>query len=194
MHGLLLRPVQGFVRDIYGQEHWLTIASGVGIARANIEPMGRYPDDMAELLITAATAAIGKPRAEFLEDLGTYLVSHPNCETVRRLMRFGGDTFLEFLYSLNDLPARARLAVTDLQLPELDLREHFSGSLTLGVSDGPAGAGDVMVGLLRGMADDYGALVMLQNLGANSGVELIEIRLLDLRFSEGRAFQLAPGR
>ena len=193
MHGLLLRPVQSFVTEIYGPQAWTTLADATDVEGVNIEPMEFYPEDLADQLIAAAAAQLDKPDAEFLEDLGGYLVSHPNCEAVRRLLRFGGDTFLEFLYSLNELPARARLAVTDLTLPELDLREHYSGSLTLTVSGGPAGSGDVLVGMLRALADDYGALVLLENLGANGGVYVIDIRLLDLCYQEGRAFQLVRG-
>lgn len=194
MHGLMLRPVQCFVRDAYGPECWLEIAARAGVAGCDVEPMSRYDRALAARLIEEAAEVLDKPAAEFMEDLGTYLVSHPNCETVRRLLRFGGDTFLEFLYSLTDLPARARLAVSDLELPQIDLKEHFSGSLTLILTGGPPGAGDVAAGLLRAMADDYGALVILENLGANGDAYVIDIQLMDLCYAEGRAFQLAgPG-
>ncbi len=64
-----------------------------------------------------------------LEDLGTYLVSHPNVQGLRRLLRFGGAGFIDFLHSLDELHDRARLAVPDLDLPQLELRDHGSADL-----------------------------------------------------------------
>tara|TARA_B110000211_G_C13924041_1_gene484106 strand:- start:708 stop:842 length:135 start_codon:yes stop_codon:yes gene_type:complete len=40
------------------------------------------------------------------------------------------------------------------------------------------------------MADDYGALVTLEHLGASQGVEMISISLIVTEFSEGRHFDL----
>ncbi len=193
MHGLLLRPVQSFVSEIYGRATWDALADAVGLDGRKIEPMESYPDALAGQLTAAASEQLGKPANELLEDVGVFLISHPKCETVRRLMRFGGDTFLEFLFSLNELPARAQLAVSGLTLPELDLREHFSGALTLTVIGGPQGAGDVLVGMLRALADDYGALVLLENLGTSGETTVIDIHIHDLSYQEGRSFQLAMG-
>jgi hypothetical protein len=127
--------------------------------------------------------------------LGTYLVSHKNVEALRRLLRFGGVTFEEFLHSLDDLPDRARLAVSDLELPKLELREHAPGMYSLNCSSDlqvfGANFGHVMVGLLRAMADDYGALVLLEHQGGQLGSETISINLLESSFAEGRSFLLA---
>ena len=62
-----------------------------------------------------------------------------------------------------------------------------------------------MVGVLRAMADDYGALVFLEHGGSREakstpggpvpasevGPEVVEITLLDVEFHEGRHFELA---
>ena len=82
-----------------------------------------YDDDMTVRVLDALCADLNRPRAEMLEDLGTYLVSHPKMEDLRRLLRFGGVTYVEFLHSLDDLSDRVRLAVSDLCLPTLELRE-----------------------------------------------------------------------
>jgi hypothetical protein len=134
---------------------------------------------------------LGRPVESVLEDLGTYLVSHPNTEAVRRLLRFGGVTFEDFLHSLEDLPERARLALPDLDLPVLELAETNYAEYRLTIDAAFAGTGHVMLGLLRAMADDYGALVLLDWLDGGAGQEIIQIKLLDHRHSTGRAFDLA---
>jgi hypothetical protein len=47
-----------------------------------------------------------------------------------------------------------------------------------------------MMGLLRAMADDYGALVLMDTLANDGGAEVIQIQLLDQRHSKGRQFDL----
>lgn len=125
-----------------------------------------------------------------MEDLGTYLLSHLNTEILRRLLRFGGDTFIEFLHLLDELPDRARLAVSDLVLPELDLRDQTATQYSLACRSPIVGSGHVFIGILRAMADGYGALVMLEHLGASQGVETISISLVASKFATGWRFDL----
>ena len=75
-------------------------------------------------MLDAAARYLDKPRLVALEDIGTYLASHLNVEALRRLLRFGGAHFVDFLYSLDDLHDLARLAVDDLELPTVTLVRH----------------------------------------------------------------------
>ena len=193
MHGLMNRSIECFIRDTYGQTPWRDIAAAAGLAFDRFEALMSYDDDLTYKVIDAAAARLGKPGEVLLEDLGTYLASHPNLEGIRRLLRFGGETFVEFLYSLDDLPDRARLAVSDLVLPALDLRDHSPGMLTLRCAGDYRGFGHVMVGILRAMADDYGDLAVLEHLGHAGGEEMISIQLMETSFSQGRAFDLSAG-
>ncbi len=121
---------------------------------------------------------------------GTYLVSHPSMEGLRRLLRFGGVNYVEFLHSLDDLADRVRLAVSDLTLPILELRELSAMEYQLCCSPGLPGFSSVMVGILRAMADDYGALVMLSHEGQQQDSDVISIMLVESAFAEGRHFDL----
>ena len=47
-----------------------------------------------------------------------------------------------------------------------------------------------VLGILRAMADDYGALVLLEHQGRDRESDVISIRLVDVSFAEGRVFQL----
>jgi hypothetical protein len=111
-------------------------------------------------------------------------------EALRRLLRFGGVNYVEFLHSLDDLPDRARLAVEDLHLPALELQELGGGQFSLICHDGLPGYSSVMMGILRAMADDYGDLVMLDHGGREEDAEVITIALVEQEFAEGRSFDL----
>jgi hypothetical protein len=119
MHGLIYRTLQVFVQDTYGAQQWGDVAALDGLDPPEFEAMLSYDPDLAERLLATSEKVLSLPRDMLLEDIGTYLVSHPNSEGLRRLLRFGGLDFIDFLYSLEDLPDRARLAVPDLVLPDL---------------------------------------------------------------------------
>ncbi|MDA7427960.1 heme NO-binding domain-containing protein [Primorskyibacter aestuariivivens] len=194
MHGLINRAIQCFYRDTYGQGAWAELVRRLDLEFSEFEPMLEYETDVTLRVLDDMAGALEKDRAVVLEDIGTYLVSHPNVEALRRLLRFSGVTFLEFLHSLDDLPDRARLAVEDLELPVLELREHGPNRFTLYCTWDQPGFGHVLVGVLRTMADDYGALVFLDHTGTDHGVETVDITLFEASFAEGRHFDLAADR
>ncbi|MBV1867393.1 MAG: heme NO-binding domain-containing protein, partial [Marinosulfonomonas sp.] len=99
MYGLINRSVQCFIRDTYGPDSWKTIAGLAGLGFENFESLTSYDDELTGTVLSVAAGHLSKTPESFLEDLGTYLVSHPNLEAIRRLLRFGGDSFLEFLQS-----------------------------------------------------------------------------------------------
>ena len=191
MHGLINRTIQSFVSDTYGVSCWRGIAQQADLGFSDFEAMLQYEAAMTEQVLAAAVKVLSKPREVILEDIGTYLVSHPNTEALRRLMRFGGVDFIEFLHSLDDLPDRARLAVPDLDLPALELRDFSSNRFALICSGSVDGFGHVLVGVLRAMADDYGALVILEHEGkALEGGDLIMIHVIQTAYAKGRTFDL----
>ncbi|GAA0310584.1 heme NO-binding domain-containing protein [Rhodovulum strictum] len=194
MHGLVNRALQSFLSDTYGGECWAHVARAAGVDPGGFEAMLTYDDALTEAVLDAAIARLALPREMMLEDLGTYLVSHPDLEPLRRLLRFGGETFLDFLFSLDDLPERARLAVPDLELPELEVVEDAEGSIAIRCRGGWPGTAFILQGLVRAMADDYGALALLDVGEWAPDQATVCISLLDTAFHEGRSFSLAVDR
>ena len=191
MHGLTNSAIECFVRDTYGVDAWHDIVRRANLAEPSFEAMLTYEDAVTDSVIAAAVARLDKPRDAVLEDLGTYLVSHPKTEALRRLLRFGGETYTEFLHSLDELPGRARLAVPDLDLPVLELEDGGEeGVWLLHCRYRLAGYGYVLAGILRALADDYGALVLLDMVEQIEGCETLSIALHDPAFTEGRRFEL----
>jgi hypothetical protein len=192
MLGLINRAFEGFLRDTYGQDTWAQVTGMAGLGFDRFESMLQYDPALTEAVIRAATAVLRRPRDTIMEDVGTYLVSHSNLERLRRLLRFGGVDFIEFLHSMEDLPERGRLALPELELPRLTLIDQGGGVFRLHCKMDIAGVGHVVVGMLRAMADDYGALVLIDyDANLPSGEEVVAIHLLDQRHSSGRDFDLS---
>lgn len=190
MHGLFNKALQRFASDTYGSALWVRVAAAGGLPQPEVEAMMPADQAVTEALLQALAAALDRPREAVLEDVGTYLVSHPASAGIRRLLRFCGAGFEEFLQSLDDLPERARLAVADLDLPALELRQCGADRYCLACEPQLRGFGHVLVGLLRAMADDYGTLATLEHRDAGQGREVVEIALVLTAFTAGRDFDL----
>ncbi|MEL7212750.1 MAG: heme NO-binding domain-containing protein [Pseudomonadota bacterium] len=190
MHGLVNRAIQCFVLDTYGDAAWEDITRRADLGFTAFEAMLQYESALTDAVMDAAVGLLGKSRNELLEDLGTYLVSHPTQGAVRRLLRFSGADFIDFIHSLDDLPDRARLAVPDLGLPRLVLRDHTPSRFSLECHGSVRGFGYVLLGVLRAMADDYGALVLLEHQSTSGTVESLSIDVVEAAFAQGRSFEL----
>lgn len=191
MHGVIIRSFEGFLRQTYGEALWGALMTELDAGIERFEPMFHYADGLAERLVAIASRRLGKSSEALFEDYGTFLVAHPASERVRRLLRFGGADYEDFLGSLEELAGRARLAVPDLDLPALELAEIGVGDYRLRVASPIPGAAAVYRGLLRALADDYGALVMVDAADGDGDAEVVTIRMLAADFAEGRGFALA---
>lgn len=191
MHGLVNRSLERFARDTYGAELWNRVAAESQTGFESFEAMLIYDDAVSLAVIAELSKQLTKPETELLEDVGTYLVSHENMAGIRRLLRFSGNTFIDFLMSLEDLKGRVELALPDLDFPRLRLREHAPGRYNVLCHAPHSMFSHVLVGVLRAMADDYGALVFLNHLGTQAGAEVIAVEVVETEFSDGRAFHLS---
>lgn len=192
MHGLINKALQAFFTDSYGRHFWEDLTRTTDLGVVEFESLLEYPDRLTTLMLDYAETALERPRGEILEDLGTYLVAHGKMSGIRRLLRFCGATYHEFLHSLEELPGRAKLAIFDLELPEITVRERSVGKFTLSCHGGVPGLGHVLAGILRSLADDYGALVMVTIKNeTKTGSCLLEIDLIDISFTDGNSFEFA---
>ncbi|MBZ4021366.1 hypothetical protein CKO11_02675 [Rhodobacter sp. TJ_12] len=191
MLGVVNKSVQAFLSNHHGQHVWREVAERIGIGPEGFEAMLPYEERMTDTLLGAAEAVLDVSREALLEDIGAWLAM---TEPMRRLLRFGGADYWEFLLSLDDLQGRGMMALPDLGLPELTLQSEAQGHFTLIVTGGIRGWGAVMAGLMRAMADDYGALVLIEPVTDRdlpAGEERLTVTLLDMAHAEGRRFDLA---
>lgn len=187
MDALLLRSLQGYVRDTFGLPVWLAICRRSALTTETFEPMLRYDEGLADCVALQAASVLGRPVETVWEDMGTYLVTNPGHEGVRRLLRFGGVSFVDFLQSLEEMPGRARLAMPDLDVPDVQLREIGPDRFIVVCQSRLQGLVRVLVGMLTAMADDYGTLCLIEPDASGE----ITVRVLDSAHATARRFDLA---
>jgi hypothetical protein len=187
MDALLLRSLQGYVRDTFGAPVWQAACRRAELTTETFEPMLRYDPGTADRVAQSSADVLGRPVETIWEDMGTYLVTNPAHEGVRRLLRFGGATFSDFLLSLEEMPGRARLALPDLRFPEMTVVEAGADRFEIRCLSSIRGLPRVLIGIMTAMADDYGTLCLIE---ADQDAR-ISVRILDRRHAEGRRFDLA---
>jgi len=131
--------------------------------------------------LNRAAAHLSKPASEMFEDLGAWIT---RLEPIRRLLRFSGRDFQDFLLRLEELPGRAVLELPALRVPPL-LVEAEDHSVWLIMADPEPSWQHFLMGMIRSMADDYGALCVLSVEGSG-----IRVDICDNQFAEGRRFSL----
>lgn len=182
MHGLINRSIEGFLRDVYGDGAWRDVAEAAQVDPRGFQTLCDSPDAVSQALIGQAAARLEKPEAELLEDLGAWLAG---MESIRRLLRFSGRNFPEFLHRLEELPGRAHMVLPDLGMPALTVTLEEGDWLAIALPEGAEGWGAVIAGLIRAMADDYGALGLILADGRR-----IRVQVPDDAFAAGRDFTL----
>ncbi len=187
MDALMLRSLQSYVLDTFGTSSWQEVCCRADLTVETFEPMLRYDRGTADRIARVAADVLGRSVDTIWEDVGTYLVTSPDREGVRRLLRFGGTSYSDFLHSLEEMPGRARLAMPDLELPEVTLDEVGPDRFELRCQSDLRGLQRVLVGLLTAMADDYGALCLIEP-GPD---DCTSIAVLDMSHAKARHFDLA---
>lgn len=168
MQILLARAISRFLAEQAEEENILSLADGVSPA----------------LMLADAARHLEKSTDDLAEDLGAWLVRQ---EEIWRLLRFCGQDLLDFLLRLEELPDRIRLLSEDMTLPRITLSRSSDGLLWVTFSDPPSVWTALMSGLLRAMADEYGALCVI-----TPHDDGLSIDISDSAFAAARIFHLSP--
>jgi hypothetical protein len=184
MHGLVNRSIEGFLRSSYGPEVWQAVANSAGVDAEGFLTWTTTADQVVTAMLRATAQRLRKPVGECLEDIGAWLTRQ---EEIRRLLRFSGSDYPEFLESLRELPGRIALVIPEMAIPGLTVTCDSSGCYAIYPSRRWAGFLRVTAGVIRGMADDYGALALIS---VQRGRIVVNVALND--YAMQRCFSLAP--
>ena len=194
MHGLMCKAVEGFVKDQHGPAAWAEVRARTGLTIEGFEALRVYDLALAQGVIDATAVVLDRESAALFEDIGHWVCTHPPLEPVRRLIRFTGKTFVNFLYALDEMHDRACMAVPGIDLPRYSLSKDGSGDFEIASTWPAPGGAALLTGMLRAMADDYGTLALIEAGEARfvegTWHERIHVRVVEQAFHEPREFTL----
>lgn len=182
MHGFIIRGIELFLRSRHGDAVWASVCAATGLDRRGTQIMRYYPTDLVQRMVQAAGTVLGMDREELLEDIGGWV---PRLESMRHIMRFSGSSFEDFVLSLDDLHDRARVVLPGLELPKIATQMLGPQQYRLSIVSEAREWYPVLAGLLRGMADDYGVLAMVERNGT-----CLDVQIADESFATGSKFSL----
>ncbi|WP_170125378.1 heme NO-binding domain-containing protein [Jannaschia seohaensis] len=192
---MICKSLEAFLISSHGPDLWERVRRMAGLREPCFETMRCYDDAVFARVLTAAATLLDQPETGVMEDVGTFICTHPPLEAVRRLFRFCGETFRDFLYSLDEIDARARMALPDLTLPSFSLHPVGEDRYEVRSHWSHPGASGVLTGVLRVLASEYGALVLIdegERWPEDGGwSESISVRLFEEHFHEPTAFALS---
>lgn len=195
MHGMICKSLEAFLIASHGPALWDRVRRKAGLRDLRFETMRTYEDAVFARVLGAAAGVLDQSEASVMEDVGTFICTHPPLEAVRRLFRFCGTTFRDFLHSLDEIDARARMALPDLALPSYSLHPLGDDRYEVRSHWSLPGACGVLTGVLRVLASEYGALVVIdegESRPEDGGWrETISLRLYEEHFHEPTAFALS---
>lgn len=117
MLGVVNKAIEAFVCQRYGDKLSADLLIDLSLPGYEFEAMLTYEDGITYDLIDRLAKRQSKMHQDVLEDIGGYLVAEDSQASIRRLLRFVGATFEDFLLSLDDLNDRVALALDILEMP-----------------------------------------------------------------------------
>ena len=198
MLGLICKSLEGFVRDQHGDLQWERIRRAARLPFERFEALRIYDDAVLMDLVAATGGVLDRRQSPLLEDIGHWICTHRPLEPVRRLIRFSGTSFVDLLFSLEEIEDRARIALPNLHLPQFRVELTASDEFVVTSQWMVPGAAAVLTGMLRAMADDYGTLAIIERGGLSQDgdtvIETISVRVIEDTFHEPREFTLGGVR
>lgn len=183
MHGLVNRSIEEYLRAAGGESLWSAVAEACAIDPRGFQAIRHYPDALTHAMLAEGAARLDHSEDEFLEDMGAWLAQ---VEPLRRLLRFSGTSYADFLAGLEQLPGRFEMVVPSFGLPSISVESDADGSgLTIRIGDRRIGWSRLLAGLLRRMADDYGALALISDEQGR-----VRVQVPEHGFAEGRRFDI----
>lgn len=176
MNSLINRAIEEFLRATHSEALVREVAEEATAGRP-AAPGASFGTPVLE----RAAARLSKPLPEMVEDMGGWMT---RVEPIRRLLRFSGRDFRDFLLRLDELPGRTHLVLHELVVPRLQVEADERSVWLVMLQHDPVWQ-HLLVGLIRGMADDYGALCLI-----SVEERSIRVDIWDEQFAEGRCFSL----
>ncbi|WP_245759174.1 heme NO-binding domain-containing protein [Tranquillimonas alkanivorans] len=175
MHGSVNRALQCFLCDVHGGDVWDDVADLAELDEREFELLRIYDDALTTRVLDAAVRRLNLPRPDLLEQVGAYLVSHPSRYRLKHLLRFGSETFEDFLCRIEDLPGRAQLVLPDLGVPAMRVRRAGHTRLILHFLKDPDGFTHLARGALLAVAAEYGRSVDIRRRPLRGGGAVLRL-------------------
>ncbi|MEM6825101.1 MAG: heme NO-binding domain-containing protein [Pseudomonadota bacterium] len=161
MYGMVNQGVQTFITNNYGEDDWLDICHRAGLSDRHFEGVLMYPDDVTYKLVGAISDKYDLSAEKVLQVFGDFWVDFSKATEIGALLRFGGESLLERLDTLNEMHARIKMSMPHLNPPSFEFEEAEDGSYKLHYASDREGLEPMVIGLVEGLGRETGQPVSI---------------------------------
>lgn len=156
MYGMVNQAVKELVLEGHGPDVWSRICKAAGLEEEDFSSLQKYPDEVTFKLVGAASKVLATPAEQILEAFGEYWTDYAKRTSFSRLLRFGGATFAEFVRNLDQMHAKIKFSLPELEPPGFRVTDEADGSFRLHYYSKRQGLAPLVRGMMKGVAKLYG--------------------------------------
>ena len=146
--------------------------------------MTPYDDSLTMALVDAASRVLETPANDLLRGFGRHWIEFTHKTGYGPLMAVSGESVREFLSNLDQMHARIKISMPDLDPPGFDCEARDDGVIEVAYYSSRAGLVPMVVGLLEGLAERFGETITVEHTVAKQNLD--EPDLLEVTVLEGR--------
>ncbi len=159
MYGMVNNAFRRYVIDHQGDAAWNEIVTRADLDTAEFGAMMAYDDSVTLSIFDAMVSESGRDPGELLQDVGRSWVRFAKTTSFAGLLAMAGKDFESLIGSLDDMHARIKTSLPALRPPSFDCRRLDGGFIEVTYRSEREGLFPFVLGVLEGLADDFGEQV-----------------------------------
>lgn len=180
MYGLVNNGVRSFILKHHDEDTWSRICNRAGVPDDEFENLSAYEDGITYALVSAVSHELAVPAERVLEIFGQYWVGFSKVTAIGKLVDHGASELMEQIRGLDEMHERIQMSMPHLDPPSFDFQEDPDGNHRLHYISSRQGLAPMVIGLLKGMAEDCGVGIEIDHVenresGASNDVFVLRI-------------------
>ena len=160
------------------------VRDSAGVELDEFSSMTPYDDSLTMALVGAASSVLQTPAEDLLRGFGRHWIDFTHKTGYGPLMSVSGDSVREFLGNLDQMHARIKISMPDLDPPGFDCETRDDGVIEVSYYSSREGLVPMVIGLIEGLAERFGESVAIEHTVAKANVEDPDV--LEVTILEGR--------
>lgn len=180
MYGLINQAVKEMICADGGSALWKRICAVAGVTNDEFNPLEPYPDSVTSALVAAASEHMGLSQGEILRRFGRHWILFTAHAGYGEIMDMFGSDLRSCLKNLNRMHGHMGAMMPHLKPPRFVIEEVSPEHLVVHYHSPRIGLGELVVGLLEGLAEKYQERISLSHLPRVEGAdhEQFEVRFI----------------
>ncbi|MEM1261448.1 MAG: heme NO-binding domain-containing protein [Pseudomonadota bacterium] len=173
------------VRDLViahgGKSLWDDVRQRAGVDTDDFSSMAAYDDAVTMALVAAASDIMDTPADDLLRQFGHHWVQFTGKEGYGPLMDLSGDSMVEFLLNLDQMHARIKMSMPELNPPQFSCEQGNDDSITVEYYSDRDGLAAMVIGLFEGLAQRFGEQAIVKHVSAKSGPDVPDVFEIEVK-------------